>query len=46
MSAVKDLDLNIGESNTMLMTGKTKSGETFEGSQEILVLNNESSGKK
>jgi len=46
MSSIKALPLKLNEYNTMRMIGETKSGVSFEGTQEILVVKNESSGKK
>ncbi len=43
---IKDLPLNIGELNTLKLTGTTIYGETFTGISEILVVNNVPAKKK
>ena len=46
MSSIKALPLKINDNNVMRLAGETKSGDFFEGVQEILVVKNESRGKK
>jgi hypothetical protein len=40
LNDVKDLPLAIGEYNALILKGITVSGESFEGSQEIMVISN------
>jgi len=40
MEDIKGLPLNIGGYNTLTLKGETVSGESFEGSEDILVVNN------
>lgn len=40
MSEVKALDMTIGELNTLTLIGNTNAGLAFEGTQEIMVINN------
>ena len=40
MAAVKGLDLNIGELNTLALTGETTTEDSFPGSTEIMVIEN------
>lgn len=46
MDEVKDLPLNIGQYNTLMLRGETRTGQPFSGSQDILVINNIPAGKK
>jgi len=46
MSAIKNLPLNIGGYNTMTLTGNKVTGETFTGSEDILVVKNIPNGGK
>ena len=47
MDEIKDLPgLEIGEYNTLTLEGSTSSGESFTGSEEVLVINNVPKGKK
>ena len=46
MDDIKDLDLDIGEYNTLTLEGITTDDETFSGSEEVLVINNVPKGKK
>lgn len=39
MTEIKDLDLNIGGMNTLVLTGETFEGVEFQGTQEIKVIN-------
>lgn len=40
MSEILELPLNVGELNTLTLIGETVAGESFTGSDEILVVNN------
>ena len=40
MADIKNLPLDIGGYNTLTLIGETKDGDTFIGSQEILVIKN------
>ena len=40
MDEVKDLPLSFGNYNTLTLIGQTRAGDTFSGSQDILVINN------
>ncbi len=46
MDEIKNLPLVIGEMNTLTLVGETSDGLVFTGSQDILVVNNTSSGQK
>ncbi|MDB4583902.1 hypothetical protein N9164_12175 [Draconibacterium sp.] len=46
MNEIKDLDLNIGGMNTLVLTGETSKGIAFQGVQEIKVINVIPAGKK
>lgn len=46
MTEIKDLDLNIGGMNTLVLTGETFEGVEFQGTQEIKVINVIPKGKK
>lgn len=46
MSEIKDLPLNIGGMNTMVLTGKTYARVEFSGEKEIKVINVIPKGKK
>lgn len=46
MSAIKNLPLNIGDYNTLTIIGVKTNGETFTGSEDILVVNNVPAGRK
>jgi hypothetical protein len=46
MEEIKGLPLNIGQMNTLTLTGVTKDGTTFTGSQDIKVINNIPAGKR
>lgn len=46
MNDVKDLPLNIDEYNTLTLSGVTRAGDLFTGSQNILVINNVPAGKQ
>lgn len=46
MEDIKDLPLDVGGYNTLTLCGKTITGDTFSGTQDILVVNNEPAGKK
>jgi len=39
MSEIKDLPLNIGGMNNLVLTGRTSAGTEFQGEQEIKVIN-------
>ncbi|MBN2270870.1 MAG: hypothetical protein JXN61_09670 [Sedimentisphaerales bacterium] len=41
MDEIKELELNLGQLNTLTLTGVTVGGEPFSGSAEILVVMNE-----
>lgn len=45
MSEIKDLPLDIDDYNTLTLEGVTKTGQTFSGSQEILVIDVQPKGK-
>lgn len=40
MEEIKDLELDLGELNTLTLAGVTVAGESFSGSTEILVVKN------
>lgn len=40
MDEVKDLPLSFGNYNILTLIGQTRAGDTFSGSQDILVINN------
>ncbi len=46
MSEIKDIPLNIGRMNTLVLTGETIEGVKFQGAQEIKVINVIPAGKK
>lgn len=46
MDEIKDLPLEIGGMNTLTLVGETSDGLVFAGSQDIMVVNNVSSGHK
>ena len=45
MDDIKDMDMDIGEYNTLTLEGITTDDEPFTGSEEVLVINNVPKGK-
>ncbi|MCD4681453.1 MAG: hypothetical protein K8S00_13795 [Bacteroidales bacterium] len=45
MDDIKNINLNIGEYNTLTLEGDKVSGGTFTGSEDVLVINNLPKGK-
>ena len=46
MEAIKELPLVIGDLNTLMLTGYTVNGETFVGTQDIMVIDNVPAGRQ